>query len=414
MRILLLTQYFKPESVGAAIWIHELAIDLAASGHEVRVLTAFPNYPSGVVFDEYRRPGRNREVIDGLQVSRAWIYSTSAKSFRQRVLQFASFCISSFVVGIFDRFRPDVIYAILPPLPLGLTAIGLALLKRTKVVLNVQDIYPRAAIDMGILKNRHAIRFFEFLEKWIYAKADRLVVISEGFRADLLSKGVPESKLSIVKNWADPSFIRPGAKENSFRREINLNGQFAVMYSGGLTHNSELETLLSAAVELRKEPFLFVIVGDGVKKPELEGFVAEHELTNVLFKPFQPLERYPEVLLAADLNVVTLSPQAGSVSVPSKIFKQMAAGRPILAIAPKDSELDRMISDARCGLSISPGDTPRLVQVLRWASSHPSSLEEMGSRARSYLEEHHCRARCTADVETILRMTVKASNASSR
>jgi colanic acid biosynthesis glycosyl transferase WcaI len=402
MRIVLLTQYFKPESVGAAIWIRELALDLIAAGHEVAVVTAFPNYPAGVVFEGYRSRLWQRETIDGAVVYRSWIYSRSSDSFGQRLVQFASFSATSLVSGICADFRPDVIYAILPPLPLGIAAVVMGKLRRARVVVNIQDIYPRAAIAMGVLKNKSAIRCLESIEKWIYKKSDHVVVISDGFREDLMSKGVPPGKITIVRNWADPAFIRPGNTENSFRCELNANGRFAVIYSGGLTHNSELETLLQAAVLVREEPFLFVIVGDGVKKPELQRFVEQQGLLNVTFKPFQPLERYPEVLLAADLSVVTLSQRAGSVSVPSKIFKQMAAGRPILAITPHGSELDRMVAAGQCGFSVSPGEIEKLVEALRWARSHDATLNEMGMRARSYLEEHHSRERSTAAIEKLL------------
>jgi colanic acid biosynthesis glycosyl transferase WcaI len=408
MRVLLLTQYFKPETVGAAIWIHELALDLAARGHEVMVLTAFPNYPAGVVFKEYRGRFWQDETIDGVEVSRTWIYSTNSKSFWKRAFQFGSFCLGSLALGLFRRFRPDVIYAILPPLPLGVSAVLLGAAKRARVVLNIQDIYPRAAVALGVLKNKRAIHFFEAMERWIYHRADRIVVISDGFHEDLLAKGVPAGRLFVVKNWADPSFIRPGGKDNSFRHVLNPNGRFLVIYSGGLTHNSQLEPLLLAAVELQSDPFLFVIVGDGVRKEKLQHFVAERRLQNVVFKPFQPLDRYPEVLLSADLTLVTLSPNAGSVSVPSKIFKQMAAGRPILAITPDSSELERLVRDARCGITVAPGDISTLVQNLRWARNHPEELDEMGRNARSYLEENHSRARCTEDIAKVLTITLKS------
>lgn len=406
MRILILAQYFKPESVGAAIWIHQLATDLVARGNHVTVLTAFPNYPGGVVFDGYRRQAFKREIVDGVDVVRTWIYATPSKKFWSRVLNFGSFSASSLIGGIVAVKDFDIIYAILPPLALGITAVTEAITKRAPVVVNIQDIYPHAAVAMGMLKRQSAIRFFEGMEKWIYRQADHVVVISQGFRENLINKGVPSDKVSIVPNWADPDAIRPGPKNNEFRQTLGLNGCFALVYSGGVSHNSNLEPVIHAAELLRDEPFAFVIVGEGVHKPTLERMAAEKRLNNLQFRPFQPLESYAGVLQAADLTLVTLSSQAALASVPSKIFKQMAAGRPILAITAPNNEVDRLVETARCGISVPPDDPVALADALRWARGHPDELDQMGQNGRLYLKEHHGRAQCVAEIEKILQQVL--------
>ena len=335
MHILLLTQYYKPESVGAAIWLSELVDELTTVGHEVTVLTGFPNHPTGRVFEGYGGKFFQREAISGTQIIRTWLYATPRKTFWARAVGFFSFTISSLLGGLIAVKRADVIYTILQPLTLGMTAVMLAKKTRARVVLNIQDIHPQAAVAVGALRNRRIIRCLEWLERWNYRHADHMVVISEGFRQNLIGKGVPAEKVSVVPNWADPGFIQPGPKDNDFRQEINVGSTFTLVYSGGLTHNSNLEPVIEAAQILRNDPFSFVIVGDGVRKADLQQLAQEKNLSNVQFKPFQPLERYPDVLRAADMNLVTLSTQAALVSVPSKIFKQMAAGRPVLAIAAK-------------------------------------------------------------------------------
>jgi colanic acid biosynthesis glycosyl transferase WcaI len=407
MHVLLLTQYFTPENVGSGVWIHQLAQDLIAVGHRVTVLTAFPNYPTGKVFPTYQGKLYVHEEIDGADVVRSWIYSIKDKRFSQRLLQFGSFSVSSLLTGISLRKRPDVVYAILPPLTLGSAALTIGSFKRCPVVINVQDIFPRAAVVTGVLKNRFLIRRLEHLERKTYRDATHIVVISEGFKEDLIKKGVPAEKISIVPNWADPNFILPGVKDNDFRRELNANGKFVVLYSGGLGHNSEVFALLEAATVLREDPILFVIVGDGIHKPELQRVAAERNLNNVIFKPFQPLERYPEVLAACDISVVTLSSEAGSVSVPSKIFKQMAAARSVLAITPERTELERLINAAQCGFSVTPENWKGAADKLRWAAAHPAELESMGGRARSFLQDHHSRAGCTDQIHQILTEVVK-------
>jgi colanic acid biosynthesis glycosyl transferase WcaI len=402
MHILLVTQYFKPESIGSPIWIHQLAVDLLDMGHRVTVLTGFPNYPKRIIFEGYRGKVFMREQIDGINVIRTYIYASPNEALWSRALNFGSFCASAAVGGLVAP-KPDVIYCIMPPLPLGLSAEFLGVVKRAPVVINIQDIYPDIAIALGILRNRLAIRFFQWMERFIYRYAAAIVVISEGFKENLLGKGVPAKKVRVVPNWADPEFIQPGPKDNHFRRRLGLNDRFTLIYSGNLSHNSNLEPVIEAADLLRDEPFAFVIVGDGVRKAELERRVKAKQLENVWFLPFQPLEEYPQVLTAADMNLVTLNTQAAMASVPSKIFKMMASGRPIMAITVTGNEVHRLVSEADCGLCVPPDDPVSLANALRYAASHPDELERMGRNARRYLEEHFSRPKCVSQIEEILR-----------
>jgi len=409
MRVLIVTPHYAPEQVGPATWIEELALDLAQMGHEVSVLTGFPNHPTGRVFEPYRGKVYQRELYAGIPLTRTWIYPTDSKQFWPRVLNFGSFAASALLGGLLTRLRPDVLYVMMPPLPLGMAGVLLGKAKRARVVVNVQDIHPYAAVALGMLRNRRAIRFFEWMEKWIYRHADHIVVISRGFHEDLMGKGATPEKISVVSNWADPSFITPGPRANDFRAELGVDGRFVLVYSGGLTHNSNLEPVLGAADLLRDEPFEFVIVGEGVRKADLMARAADLRLGHVRFLPFQPIERYPDVLRAADMNLVTLCSQAALVSVPSKIFKQMAAGRPILAIAPRGTEVERLIADAACGLAVPPDDPGALAEALRWSAAHPAELAAYGANGRRYLEQHHSRAACIQRLAEVLESTVSHS-----
>jgi colanic acid biosynthesis glycosyl transferase WcaI len=406
MHILLVTQYFKPESIGAPIWIHQLAMDLLGMGHRVTVLTGFPNYPERVIFEGYRGKIFLRERIDGVDVIRTYIYASPDEALWSRALNFGSFCVSAALGGLAAP-RPDVIYCIMPPLPLGLSAEFLGLIKRAPVVVNIQDIYPDIGIALGLLRNRLAIRFFQWMERFIYYQAAAVVVISDGFKENLLGKGVLAQKIHVVPNWADPDFIRPGPKNNPFRRRLGLDDRFTLIYSGNLSHNSNVEPVIGAAELLRDEPFAFVIVGDGVRKTDLERKVREKQLKNVWFLPFQPLEEYPQVLTAADMNLVTLNTQAATASVPSKVFKMMASGRPVLAITVEGNEVHRLVSEANCGLCVPPDDPVSLAEALRYAAAHQDELECLGENARRYLEEHFSRQKCVAQIEAILGMVAK-------
>ncbi len=404
MNILLLTEYYRPEDVGIAVSLWELTEDLLAGGHGVTVLTTFPNYPDGVIPPPYRKKLFIKEDLDGAHVLRTYIYATPRKVFWRRAASFASFVFSSLIGGIWKAPRVDVIYAVLPPLPLGVTAVILGRFKSAKVVVNLQDIHPDVAVATGVLRNRMAIRFFQFVERWIYTHCDRVAVISDGFRQNLLLKGVLGSKIRVVPNWADPDFVRPGPADPSLRESWGKD-KFVLVYSGGLTHNSNLECVIQALDLLRSEPFRLVIIGDGVKKQRLEEDVQVRGLDNVLFRPFEPLERYPTVLRSADMNLVTLDSSAAITSVPSKIFKMMASGRPVLAVAPPQSEIARLVKSAQCGICVESGDPKELAEALHHAYAHREEIDQMGMRGRKYVGEHFSRRICTGEIARVLSET---------
>jgi colanic acid biosynthesis glycosyl transferase WcaI len=342
-----------------------------------------------------------RERIDGVDVIRTWIFASPKEAFWSRLLNFGSFCASAAMGGL-AAARPDVIYCIMPPLPLGVSAEFLGLVKRAPVVANIQDIYPDIAVALGFLRQRPIISFFQWMERFVYRHSAGVVVISDGFRENLLDKGVPAEKVHVVPNWADPDLIRPSPRDNAFREELGVGERFTLIYSGNLSHNSNVEPVIGAAEILQGEPFAFVIVGDGVHKDALVQKAGEKQLQNVQFLPFQPWETYPQVLAAADISLVTLNTQAAMASVPSKVFKIMASGRPVLAITTKGNEVHRLVTEAGCGLYVPPDDAVGLAQALRHAASHRDELARMGANARHYLEEHFVRAKCVAQIEDLL------------
>lgn len=401
MHVQIIAQYFKPETVGSGVWIHQLATDLVGLGHQVSVVTSFPNYPERVVFEGYRGRMFMRERMDGVDIVRTYIYASPDEGMLSRTLNFGSFCASAAIGGLFAP-KPDVIYCVMPPMPLGVSAEFLGFLKSAPVVVNVQDIYPDIAVAVGVLRNPTAIHFFKWMERSIYRHAASIVVIADGFKENIERKGVPEEKIHVVPNWADPDEILPGPKSNAFREELGVKDRFTLSYSGSLSFNTDLDSVLGAAELLADEPFSFVIVGDGVKKAELMRRAEEMRLDNVQFHPFQPLEMYPQVLAAADMNLVTLNRQAATSSVPSKMFKMMASERPVLAITMQGNEVHRLVQDAQCGLIVPPEDPVKLAEALRYAASNSKEMERMGVNARRYLVENHSRQDCVRRIEAVL------------
>ncbi len=402
MRILFMAQCYAPEEVSAAVLITELATDLVKHGHQVAVVTIAPNYPYGRVFPSYRNRIYQVERLDGVQVVRTWSYISHKKTFWRRIFLYGSYSATSFYGGLLAG-KPDLLVNYSPPLPLGLTAWLLSRIWGLPWVLQLEDIYPDAAVAAGLLHNPGAITFFSRMERFIYQRTTHISLISESFRRNLLDKGISPDKITVIPNGADPDLIQPLPKENKFRDQHSLSRKFVVMYAGNIGLTSSLEDVINAAAQLREDQDVrFVIVGEGVKKHSLEQMAQEQQLDNILFLPYQSREAFPELLAAADLSLVTLNQNSSTASIPHKIFNIMASARPILAIAPLESEIAQLIDNNKCGLSIPPGHPVQLAEEIMLLKQESHGLAEMGQRGRQLLEAKFSREQCNDMFERML------------
>jgi colanic acid biosynthesis glycosyl transferase WcaI len=413
MHVILMAQHFAPEDVSGAVLATELAGDLVARGHTVTFVTCAPSYPKGQVFEGYRNRLLQIEQLDGVRVVRTWSYITLHKSFWRRMLNYSTFSAFSFFGGLVSG-KPDVIFSYSPPLPLGISAWMLSLVWNVPWILRVEDIYPDAAVAAAVLRNAAAIRFFKWLERFLYRRADHISLISEGFRRNLEGKGIVGDKISVTPVWADPDTVRPMTKDNAFRKEHNLGGTFVVLYAGALGHTSALEDVLdtadllqgaskdSAAQASDLPPVRFVIVGEGVKKEALIQAAQQRGLCTVSFLPFQPRERFSEMLAAADASLVTLNSRSATFSLPGKTFNLMASARPILAVTPSDSEIAALVMAADCGVNVPPGNPEQLAQVIRTWQRDASLPDQLGRNGRAMLESHFSRSHCVGSFARIM------------
>jgi colanic acid biosynthesis glycosyl transferase WcaI len=410
MRILFMAQCYAPENVSGAVLITELATDLAKRGHCVSITTGAPSYPEGRVFKGYRNCAYSVETLDGVQVIRTWSYIAPSKKVLPRLLHYGTYSATALYGGLFAG-RPDVIVSYSPPLPLGISAWLLSRFWRVPWVLQLEDLYPDAAVAAGVMTNARLIAFFGRMEQFLYHHAQRISVISKAFRQALLAKGVADSKMEVIPVWADPDQVPVLAKNNPFRHEHGLDGKFVVLYAGNLGLTSCLEDVIQAA-EILKEwtEIKFVIVGDGVKKESLEAGIRARALTNILLLPYQPRPRFPEMLAAADLSLVTLNAGAAVSSLPSKLFNIMASARPILAVAPSSSEVVQIVQEAGCGWSVPPGAPHQLAHAIFQLKGRNSSLLEMGNHGRSCLQDRYARNHCVDLYEKMLSALLEGAD----
>ena len=389
-----MAQVYAPEDVSGAVLVTELAVDLVRRGHQVTVVTSAPSYPYGRVYSGYRNRPYQVEWLDGVRVVRTWSYISSQKSFWRRIFHYGSYSATAFYGGLMLA-KPDVLVNYSPPLPLGLSAWLLSRIWHIPWVLQIEDLYPGAAVAAGVLRSRTAIAFFSVMERFLYKRATHVSLICESFRRDLRRKGVPSEKITLIPVWADPDIVQPLPKENAFRAQHGLNGQFVVMYAGNLGHTSALEEVLDAAKILRHEAGVrFLIVGEGVKKGILEKLADAKGIGNIMFLPFQPRQALAEMLAAADVSLVTLNRHSSETSLPSKIFNIMASARPILAVTPRESEIAELVEEARCGIVIPPEHPDLLAEAIMNMREQIDLLREMGENGRAQIETRFARSRC--------------------
>ncbi len=383
MKIHIHTMYFLPEFGSAPILMNELACDLARRGREVEVVTTLPRPPQNAGYE-----GRlfAREVREGFKILR---FPTNFTVHHiGRLIAWTVYTLATWL-NLARVKRGDVVFLRLPPLQLGITGWLARRLRGARVILNVQDIHPDLSIESGLLKNPFLIAAAQAFEKWIYGRVEEILVISEGFRRNLLAKGVPDRKIKILPNWVDTDFLSPRPKDNPVARRFGLADKTVFMYSGTISISScaTLERILDAAALVRDDPAIrVVLVGDGLKKPDLEAKAKALSVGNVVFIPFQPYADLPDLLGAADALMVPLDKEKSLLSVPSKLYNFMAAGRPILGLATPDSEVHGLIGDTGCGLCVPPDDPAAIAAAFRRLAGDAGARNDMAGRGRTYAE----------------------------
>lgn len=408
MNILMLTQDFPPEVGSASHIFHELAMNMTQRGHKVTVVTTFPRYYTYRVTD--RKPLAKssrglflRECMDGIKVLRIRALPLPKGIILVRGLEhFLLPPILSFR-GLFSG-KQDVMLIYCPPLPLGFFAYYLSKLKGIHFVVNIQDLYPRAVTDQGMLKNRFLIRMFEAIESFVYRKAEYLTVHSEGNREHVISRGAHPGKVAVIPNWVDTTQIKPSAKPHEFCQEYGLDNKFVVSYAGIMSPFQGLQSIIHCAALLRgNKDVLFLMVGDGLERKRLMLKAEELEITNVRFLPMQPKSKYPQVLQASDVCLVTLNRNTKTPVVPAKLLGIMSSGRPVIASVPLEGDVPKIVEMGRCGLVVEPEDPQMLSQAILKLHDNPLLAKELGKNGREYAETHFSLEVCTTKYEELFR-----------
>ncbi len=384
----MLTQYFPPESGAAQVRLKEVAKGLQRSGHQVTVVTAFPNHPSGVIPPNYRGHWRMKDEVDGIPVWRTWIYPVQRGRFWKRLLNYFSFVFSSFW-GLSKVGKQDILFFESPPLFLGITALIYGWLTRTRIIMNISDLWPESAVALGLVNSRWMIKAAEGLEKLLYRKAWKISTQTEGIRDSLLQRGVPKEKVTFLPNGVNLELFAPRERDAEMARTLGIKeDDFVLIYAGTMGYAQGLESVIQTAVLLKDKPNVrFLFVGDGTEKPMLEALVQEKGLANVIFVDFQPVQEMPRYFSLSSASIVPLKKnKLFEGARPSKMFPALGSAVPV--IYSGEGEAAELVLSSGGGVVVAPENSQELAQAILELQKNPNR-REMGQKGRRFVEAHY-------------------------
>jgi colanic acid biosynthesis glycosyl transferase WcaI len=391
MRLILVSAYFPPEVGSASHLYFELGSELVRRGHHVTILTGYPTYnvDRNSLPPAYKSGWWMKEIVNGMEIVRIRTIGMPRQIPVLRGLGQITLALALCFSGLFlTHGKSDAVLVYSPPLFLGLTALLLRRLKGAKAILNVQDLFPQSAIDLGVLRSAFLIKRFRRIEAYLYRKSDLVVVHSAGNRDHVLSCGGSSPRVTIIPNLVDTKSILPGERDNAFRRRNGIKaGEFVVSFAGVIGLSQDVDTIIDAAKLMKSESeIVFYIVGDGLEKPRL--MARAQGMENVRFLPMLPKEEYVELLHASDICLATLRKEVKTPVVPSKIMSIMAAGRPLIAGLPLQGDAPKIVEAAHCGICIEAENPRALAEATAKIFQNPALAAEYGECGRKFVEHH--------------------------
>jgi colanic acid biosynthesis glycosyl transferase WcaI len=404
MFVLILSQYYPPEPITR---LKDLVPYLKSQGHQVSVVTTFPSYPFGQLYEGYRLGWHKKCWEDSTEIVRVFAWPYRGMSGVRRFLSYGSFAATAFISDLLPRLllhrRPDVLYIYHPPLTTGLVGAIYAALANVPFIYDVQDIWPDAIAAAGLLRpNSHLYRWLRRIEDFIYRHADQINVISSGMKNNLQQKGVPEHKLSVISNWGDPDIYK-SQDVSEWREQLGWGDRFVVLIAGnmGLTHG--LETVIEAAEKIgaKNRKILFAFLGSGAALPGLQATVLARQLNNVNFYPQVNPQEAMQYINAADVTLLHLKPDlGGEFSVPHRIFSYMLCGKPIIAAATGGTA--NLVEIFNCGWVCPPCNATRLADIIVAAQLNPEQGRQLGKNGLVAVNGEYGRNRLLQRIEDTL------------
>ena len=397
VKILYVSQYFPPEMGAPSARAAELADHWARAGHDVSVLTGFPNHPTGIVPPEWKRRLRHltyREKIGQFNVFRTWLWPLPNRKAHERIRNYASFCVSAALRGL-TLPRPDVIIATSPQLLVGVSGLFLGSTRRIPFVFEVRDLWPESLTAVGIGSEESILhQTLTGIARLLYERSERVVVVTPAFKDWLVERwGVPVQKIAVVENGVETETFSPYAPvDENIREQIGVEGKFVASYIGTMGNAHGLGTLLDAAERMLHDPkFVFLLIGEGAEKDHIKDAIRARGLTNIRLLDKQPRNKIPAFILASDACLVLLKKtDVFKTVIPSKMLEFMSCARPVVLAV--DGQARRILDEADAGIAIEPENSDALVRALGYMAENPGRVSEFGRKGREYILKNFSRA----------------------
>ena len=384
-RILLITQWFDPEPTFKGLLF---AKELVARGFEVEVITGFPNYPGGTLYDGYRIKLIQKETIEGVSITRVPLFPSHDKSKLGRIANYISFAFSSLLYGLIFAKRPDVIYAYHPPLLVSISALIIKLFRQVPVVLDIQDIWPDTLKATGMISDPRLLGFVSKVCGLVYSFVTKIVVLSPGFKSLLIDRGVPDTKIEIIYNWADEKALRNTTIETP--KEFDSIHGFKVLFAGNVGQAQGLDVILDAALILKDDvPKLhFLVLGRGLQLDDLKRRANDLNLDNVHFLPSVGMDQVGSFLGSADALLIHLnSDPLFEITIPGKTQAYMSVGKPIIMGVRGDAS--NLVLRADCGVCFEPEKPAALAEAVKSLMLlDPADIQRLGENAERFYDEN--------------------------
>ncbi|PLR67961.1 glycosyltransferase family 4 protein [Bacillus sp. UMB0893] len=399
MKIIYITQHFPPEIGAAQGRAFDMSNNLAKLGHELHVLTTFPNHIDTNKF-------LTIEKVSDLTVYRSFRTKDTKKSSLNRLSNYLSFMLSSFFTGLRIK-KPDVIYATSPQLFQGVTGYLLSRFHRAKFVFEIRDLWVDFAEILGQFNNKKLLSLARKLERFLYKKADMIVVVTYGYKERLLQMGISEHKVIVIPNGVNPNSLNGPREIQLIKEQYNIQDKFLVLYAGNLGIAQGLKTVINAAEILKNDhSIVFMFIGEGAEKNELMELSKSLNLSNIIFLDSRNKKELDSYYQAADIGLVSLKKHPlFEITIPSKIFDYMAMSTPVLIGV--DGEARNIIEKNEAGYFYEPDSADSLVTALKYAQQHPDDLIRMRKTLKNKLLTFYNREKQAAELELELTKLVK-------
>lgn len=408
MKIAIYTHYFTPEVGAPSIRLHDLGREWIKLGHQVQVITCFPNHPQGRLYPGYRGGLYGHEVLDGVEVHRHWTFVTPNHGLLKRTLGHISFLPGALLVSNRRMARPDVVIGSSPTFPVAGAAAWTARSRHVPFVMEVRDLWPAVFTQLGVTRNERLVRWLEKIELNLYRRARRIVTVTESFRQNLLSRGVPAEKVFTVPNGADLDYWAPREPRHELRRRLGLEDSFVALYIGTHGISQALGSILAGAQSLRdRKDIHFLFVGDGAEKAELVRRASTAGLTNVTFVGSVGKEEVREYYALADVCLLPLRDiPLFDGFIPSKMFEMMAMARPV--IGALRGEAAAILERSGAAIVVLPEDAKAIAGAVADLSRDPERRLAMGAAGRRFVAEHYGRERLAVAYARILEEAIES------